>query len=74
MPDLNSFQRVCSHFHLVVKQNEASVYRSAAISHGYVSKTDPPATVEEALELQRNKGWWTDEQAQTWKEFCKLYL
>ncbi|CAG8627354.1 9202_t:CDS:2, partial [Acaulospora colombiana] len=71
MPDLYTFQRICSHFHLVIKQNEASVYRSAAIFHGYVSKSDPPATVEEALELQRCKGWWVDEQAQTWKDLCR---
>ncbi|PVF97351.1 hypothetical protein CPB86DRAFT_785982 [Serendipita vermifera] len=73
IPDLYAFQRVCSHFHLVIKQNEAYVYRAAAIIHEYVSKTNPPTTVEEALELQRSKGWWVDNQVQTWKEFCRSW-
>ena len=39
IPDIHAFSSVCRHFDAVTKENSTSVYRLAAILHGYVSRS-----------------------------------
>lgn len=67
IPDILAFEAVCRGSKLLVRDNEGSVYRSAAISHGYVSHP-LPRTIEEAVEQHRA---WPDFVAKGWKQLCK---
>ncbi|KAG8792741.1 hypothetical protein FRC16_011276 [Serendipita sp. 398] len=70
IPDILAFRSVCKHFDAVVEDNSATIFRQAAILHGYISTERAkltPSIVSEEPKLSPNSA----SIRQHWREFCK---
>jgi F-box associated protein len=50
-------------------QNQSTIFRNAAILHGYTHSTN--LVLEDALSTHKGDPW---EGATDWKDFCKFYI
>jgi len=77
IPDIHAFGLVCKHFDAVIKDNSSSVYRLAALSHGYISNPSSSSTSSITL-LEQSKRELYGNQTQinltSWLEYCMHHL